>query len=423
MCYYFHLDKEIKFYEHLKWTLKTLSQYAQIEICFVEQETKAQYIINSQFGDVILNYDFWENILNKKYDNILLNDNLYVLDKDGKEDYLATAFYFVNCLWEYKKEVRTDKFDRHEFQYSVWKDKGKTFTIVNSSFDKILNKLKIPLPKIKTSIHLSHDIDSIYGSFFQDGFSMLRKKQFSRIIPFVFNTVIQGPQWFNFKKIANTELKYNYKSSFFWLVEKGKTKFGVSNSDYNILNKKLGKAIKWLDEKGFENGLHKSISDQTHQEEIIKLPFGNCISNRNHFLKYDFKNLITSISNSEIEVDYSLGYVEVLGYRNGYSLPFVPFDLEKNKPSNFVEVPLAIMDGTLSKYLKLNVEESLALVKQFIIEHEYNSVISILWHNSNFTDYKYEGFPRLYEEILKFAKEKDFISLNSKQIKNRFNEF
>jgi hypothetical protein len=166
-------------------------------------------------------------------------------------------------------------------------------------------------------------------------------------------------------------------------------------------------------------GLHKSISNQNHKEEIEKLPF-QAISNRNHFLKFNLPDLIESIENSNIQVDYSLGYAEVIGYRNGYSLPFVPFNLALNRKCTFVEVPLTIMDGTLSAYKKLTYHEAKKLASSFMQSHSENSVISILWHNSHYTDYKYEGYPRLYEDLLVLANKSSMVSILSSDIKDKF---
>lgn len=423
MSFNIYIDKKTNSTEKLKWVFETLAQYALVDFIFVETKQESEITIGFFKEDKIqTSLDFWKDIEQRRFDEVAIENNLFYLNEDGSKDYLATAFYFLNCLWEYRSDAKVDRFGRHEYRFSIWAKNNfkQPENIVNECFNELLKQLNIKVPSSKSFIHLSHDIDSIYGSFLQDGLSLLKKKRFRFLIPFMFRNVFSAPDWFNFKRIAEIEKKRNYKSSFFWLVNEGKTNYGVKNADYKINNSKVTSEINSLQKDGFENGLHKSISEESHRQEVEKLPTNKCISNRNHFLKFNFKDLIKSIEESNIKVDYSLGYAENIGYRNGYSLPFVPYNLAKDRPCQFIEVPLTIMDGTFSSYMSLEAKDAFNLVSKFVESNKHNSVISILWHNSHFTDYKYEGYPELYEKVLDFCNENKLESLNSKEILNKY---
>ena len=126
------------------------------------------------------------------------------------------------------------------------------------------------------------------------------------------------------------------------------------------------------------------------------------------------------MNDSTLKMDASLGYAEVIGYRNGYSLPFIPFDLEKGRASSFIEVPLAIMDVTLSRYQKLEDKEAITCIQDFIKENNKNSIISILWHNSHFSNIKYRGYGTVYKHILNYASECKISSVQSDSLINSY---
>jgi len=64
--------------------------------------------------------------------------------------------------------------------------------------------------------------------------------------------------------------------------------------------------------------------------------------------------------------DSSLGFAETCGFRNGANFAFPPYDFEREGPCSFLEIPLAIMDGSLqlsSRSLKrdpLEIAETIA---------------------------------------------------------------
>lgn len=383
-----------------KWFCTVFGGYAGIEYAPKEENGYLIYGDNA-YIELKLSKSFWNNILNEEY-NINLNQSLYVTNESSDIDYVATTFYFLNCLWERQSERETDKWGRSEFLNSIWFDFGlkKPERIVNQMFDKLVETCGFKREKIKSTVFLSHDIDTVNGAWKEDGKVALKSGKLFSFVKMLFKQITGNQDWLNFKFIQDLELSFGYNSTFFFLTSRRKIKGIGTNADYDISSKKMFQELKQILARNGEIGIHKSIDSTTLREELSEIPFP-VISNRYHYLKYDFKSLIYEVSHSGIKLDCSLGYAEVIGYRNGYSLPFIPFDTVGWKPARFLEVPLCVMDATLSRYERLSSAEATNKLDQFIDENKFDSVISILWHNSHFTDFKYNGYRMVYKNTLK----------------------
>jgi hypothetical protein len=81
--------------------------------------------------------------------------------------------------------------------------------------------------------------------------------------------------------------------------------------------------------------------------------------------------------------DSSLGFPDSVGFRNGASFAFPPYDFERECPHRFFEIPLAIMDGGL----EMEARKSGQLPQQIadeVLRASRNvgwGGFSVLWHN------------------------------------------
>ena len=84
-------------------------------------------------------------------------------------------------------------------------------------------------------------------------------------------------------------------------------------------------------------------------------------------------------------------------------MPFRPWDVERDRPLELVEIPLAAMDVTLAepRYLGLSVREAerrLLVLLDWAAEH--GGGFSILWHTDRFDSSTAGGWDRLYERLI-----------------------
>lgn len=333
---------------------------------------------------------------------------------NGEPDYISTAFFCVTSLQEFK-DSDPDALGRFQYKNSYQaKLDNPNQNIVQTCFDKIADALQIDHRPERTSFFLSHDIDAIHGALLEDGFNVLKKGRIDLFLSLIFNAATGKPHWLNIDQILKIESEYDCRSAFYWIVNKGKVGKKLENADYTFTSGKIQQLLANVAANGSENGLHKSLSHESFQEEIKKfgsLPLGN----RYHYLKFNLPAGYEAIEEAGISLDASLGFSEQCGFRNSYGLPFNPFNFRKKKPFSFVEVPLHIMDRTFfSKRTGVNhVEKE---IFDFFESNKENCVLSVLWHNNFFSEYKYREYLSLYKKILKYIYENNFATISQSEI-------
>ncbi len=334
---------------------------------------------------------------------------------------LLQIFYLVNSFSEYNSQYsHLDELGRYTYSNSL---QIKTGITKNTALELILDLVKkdpflnqnFTVESHKSYFFLSHDIDSLYGSTLQDGLWALKHFRFDVMLKIIANLMLSRPHWFNIDVILKMESEYDFRSTFYWLVNQGKIDQRQSNSDYNIKSNALKSTLQSITQRGFENGLHKSISKEDFKEELNKLP-EPVIGNRYHYLKFQLPVAYQQIENSGLQLDASLGFAEHYGFRNNYGYPFSPFNVKTNSAHRFLEVPLNIMDGTFHRYLKVPVEQTSQSVINFLEANKNNCLLSILWHNTFFTDYKYKGYKEEYKKILGYLYEQKFVNINQTEL-------
>jgi hypothetical protein len=231
----------------------------------------------------------------------------------------------------------------------------------------------------------------------------------------IFANLLLRPQWLNMDKIMKIEDEFGFKSTFYWLVNKGRTKDGFKNSDYAIGSKHVQNQIECVQKKGWENGLHKSISDDSFVTEMNKLGFMP-LGNRYHFLKFNIHANFKDIESAGLKFDGSLGFAEEMGFRNSYGLPYKPYNFETQKAYQFVECPLHIMDTTLHGYQKVSADEAFRKITAFMESNSNDAVFSVLWHNNYFTDYKYGDYFKLYKKLLQYFVDSKYECITQSQM-------
>lgn len=399
-------------YTNCKLLKKSTSFNNQDLTSFFENRIK-EILVDANLGSENELVDF---LISKPYNQLT--------DLFNKSKYLH-IFYLVNSLNEYN--APKDEFDnlyRYQYDSSIIKEIGIKNNIVLDLIKSSISNDSFLQSTFTSSNHnsyfyLSHDIDSVYGSLTQDGLWAIKNKRLDVMLNLFFNAVTSKPHWLNFDLIMKTESEYDFKSTFYWLVNKGKIDARQTNSDYSISSPKIISEINNISKNGFEIGIHKSISNDSFKSEISKMPV-KVVGNRFHYLKFQLPDAYNKIEDVGLKLDASLGFAEHYGFRNGYGYPFQPYDTKKNIPHSFVEVPLNIMDGTFQRYLQIPVEKTADTIIDFLEMHKQNALLSILWHNTFFSNYKYKGYLSEYKKILAYLYEAKFQNINQSEIINQF---
>ena len=390
------------------YILKLIEKNQNISFSFVESSEKANIIWDHTVPSSEFIYlDFYDGLQGERYNfnhNHIFRTSPTVTDKNEKKDSIATIFYMINCLQELNpNEESLDQFGRFKYEASFQaKFNSIEENLVQQEIDLFCKKHRLKGTIKRSAFFVSHDIDTIYGSFLQDGFWALKKLKIGVILNLIIWELSRKPHWKNIDKIIKIDSEYDIHSTFFWLVNKGKGAYNIKNADYNIIKEQ--KLLDLVEQSGLTSGLHKSCSEMSINQELKKGSFQTNY-NRYHFLNFLPHKDWKKISESKLELDCSLGFAEHFGFRNSYGKAFQPFDIDKDEPYNFIEAPLNFMDGTFRKYMKIPTNAITNIIINFYEKNPTNCDFSLLWHNTYFSNYKYNSFLGEYKKILGYIYE------------------
>lgn len=118
--------------------------------------------------------------------------------------------------------------------------------------------------------------------------------------------------------------------------------------------------------------------------ELGKAMGKNTLGSRQHWLRFsDHVKFFHSVADTGLVFDSTLGFADMVGFRNGAGFAFPPYDFKREKPHAFLEIPLVLMDGALevaSRTLQRSPQELAEEVLQQSRKWAWGG-ISILWHN------------------------------------------
>ena len=274
------------------------------------------------------------------------------------------------------------------------------------------NGLEIAFPEDrKFGVCLTHDIDDIYPPLHHTFLSMLYSvkgadlNQLKKHSLWRVNSKIPSP-YLNFKEIMDIEEKFNAKSSFYFLTaEKDPRRFRYDIED-------AGSYMGDIVDRGWEVGLHGGYYSYDKYENIaqekrkLEAVLGKpVIGFRNHYLKLKINESWEMLSKAGFKYDTTLGFNNVVGFRNGMCHPFRPY--AKGKALDILEIPLNIMDIALFEYAG-SFRQAWEISKQILDAGEkYNGIITLLWHNNTFSSPHLKEWRKLYEKILDYCNQKN----------------
>jgi peptidoglycan/xylan/chitin deacetylase (PgdA/CDA1 family) len=302
-----------------------------------------------------------------------------------------------------------DKYDR--FPYYLSKHRNIFVPEVSKFLIENGLNLEVEYPEGKNfAVCLTHDIDGFYlytsklGVVY-NAVKSLKEHQIKTALKIPFYKI--NKNWnplCNFKDIMELEEKYDAKSSFYFLT------LNKGDLDFNFKVEDLEHEIGNIADKGWEVGLHggheayNNLDELEDKKKRLEKVLGKKVSGyRNHFLKFKVPDTWVLLSKAGFKYDSTFGYADCVGFRNGMCHPFRPFNLNTGMEIDILEIPLAVMDDTLFKYMKLDMERAWKITKLLIDTVEkYSGVITILWHNT----YMVGEMLKFYEKILKHCYEK-----------------
>lgn len=385
-----------------------MADYAQVKYLYVNESNDVAISIGAgEEFDIQVDPLYFKKITqgDHHWKKILPTTPIYT-DEHGRECFLETIFYLVNCIQEINpQKSNLDHWGRYKYTASLQHHYGIIEqNYVGTLMDTLIEKYPSLAagkgkPTKASRVILSHDIDLLLTGWKVEAYLAWTRRDWKTLAKVVKDFALRKPFYNNIDQIIELDKKYGFTSIFYWLPMRGKDANGIMNADYGI--DELVKMCAKTEVNGCVNGIHKSSFPTTFSEEKAKFPF-EVEHNRYHFLKFETHKAWKEIESTGLKTDASLGFAEHIGFRNSYGLPFVPYDMENDRSYTFLEIPLHVMDGTLTQYMGLESEQAFIRIKKFLKQNEHNSILSILWHNNEFTEYTHKSMKFMYIDVLEY---------------------
>jgi peptidoglycan/xylan/chitin deacetylase (PgdA/CDA1 family) len=266
----------------------------------------------------------------------------------------------------------------------------------NGNSTETLPKAPSPVAGVQHFVVCSHDIDFYYSNLTSTltrliknvgvSFSLYRNWSYFASNLGMLRDVLRGKRVSEYlPALLEASAKYGFQSTLFVVAQHGHRR----DPNYNLrdITSRLHDAAK----QGFEAAVHGSylsvieISNLAAEAAALEKALGTKVrGGRQHWLRFDtHEKLFECVESAGLVFDSTLGFSNIAGFRNGASFAFPPYNFLNERPHNFLEIPLALMDGNIEAAARTSGESSREIANEVLREsRKYGwGGISALWHN------------------------------------------
>jgi hypothetical protein len=266
----------------------------------------------------------------------------------------------------------------------------------NRSGVQDLPKASSPFPDVEHVVVCSHDIDFYYMDKLSAllrtlknlglSFRLYRSASFFRSNLRMLLQALGGKRVGDYLPRLSLACEKSGISSTLFVVAGGKHR-----RDPNYLLEDISSTLFEARSRGFTLSLHGSygsiVEEATLDSEISQFETvlrSRPLGNRQHWLRFDHhEKLFSAVERAGLVYDSSLGFPAMPGFRNGASFAFPPYDFSSEKPHDFLEIPLVLMDGSVEAASR-NLREDPQQLSDEILGASRRWAwggIAALWHN------------------------------------------
>jgi hypothetical protein len=355
-------------------------------------------------------------------------------------DLVASAFVLLAC-WDERTTGERDKYGRLPYAASIFAANPELLIeepavdryveLVRGALAPRLAELGLePLPPAgsvwgargRFAIALTHDLDNLWRwtrrGFAASGHRTLRAARHLQGRA-VARELGDGADWlvrhlprrtdpfWTFPEILSGEDVRGVSSTFFVIARHTHKQDGNQPGTYG---KRIPKALRLVTEAGREVGLHGNDADRLALAEVVRDRddlsgrVGRAVTGmRYHYLRALYHETLPMLEQAGFTYDTTLAFAEHEGFRCGCSFPFRPYALDDERPLALVELPLAVMDGTLQEphYRGLAAADAeLAAASVLARALRSGGAVSLLWHNNRFDKRVSRGYDKVYWRLV-----------------------
>ena len=229
------------------------------------------------------------------------------------------------------------------------------------------------------------------------------------------------PNW-RFERITGLEAAHGVTSTFFVMAAHRHRADGPSPAAYERLRARL---VETIAAGGAELGLHGSYTaaeDEAalaEEKATLEALAGPVEGQRFHYLRVDPHANLAVLDRAGFAYDSSLGFADAPGFRAGIAQPFRPWDHERGRPLDLVEIPLAAMDVTFgeTRYLGLSAAAAEPHLRRLVEWAAANGGgFAVLWHTDRFDRGTARGWERLYRRLIEAVRSQGGVCLSAGEL-------
>ena len=229
----------------------------------------------------------------------------------------------------------------------------------------------------------------------------------------------ENPYW-NLEALLEDEDEFGAGSTFFFSTQR-KVKYDPS---YAITDGRIGQAIERLRAENREVGLHATYGAYGNVEELKAehSEFARCTGVRPtgvrfHYLRLDEKSSLANAERAGLGYDATLGYAEREGFRAGTSVPFCPYDFLRDGPIGVLEVPLCLMDKTLTDYRGYDAQSAESVTRGlWEAVRKHHGLLCVLIHQASYDASEYPYLRSWYRNLLEWVRDEGAFCATAQQI-------
>ncbi|MFY9578469.1 MAG: hypothetical protein WAQ33_04020 [Gaiellaceae bacterium] len=230
------------------------------------------------------------------------------------------------------------------------------------------------------------------------------------------------PNWRFAQIVRETRRRGASGSTFFVLGGHRDPHDGAAPEAYERLRPRVVETLLGADA---EVGLHGTYAAAEDEELLVEEKArleslgARVAGQRYHYLRVDPHRNLRPLSALGLAYDTSLGFSDAVGFRAGLARPFRPWDFERERPLDLVEVPLAVMDVTLAepRYLGLSARAAWPRLEALLDAAAANgAAFAILWHPDRFDAPTSAGWDRLFYRVIDAVRARGGACMSAKDL-------
>lgn len=396
--------------------IETFIAHSSLKMSYTNKQLGNEFFIRSHnilfeqgLSDIEINVQNWENT--KCF--------FYIGDKCALPfDIFSATFYLLSRYEEYLPHMK-DEYGRfiateslafkenflHQPVVDIWAYKFKDALQQQFPEYEFPQKKYSTKPVIDVPCAYKYKLKGImrtWGGTIKDLLKLRFKSLYSRVLVII---GFQHDPYDTYKYIINKQKQTPFKFLFFFLIGD----YTTYDKGINPNKKKYVSLIKHIGDY-CNVGLKTSFfaieklsvlkKEKQRMEEITNTKLK---ASRQSFSKLNLPESFRNLIALEIEEDYTMGYVDHIGFRAGTCTPFLFYDLEYEVQTPLKIVPYHVMDHALLKYHSL-LDKQEALQNIINEVKQVNGLFVPIFHNYTFGDSeRWTGFKKLFNIILNSA--------------------